>query len=87
MVFNNNLIFQWGNVFNTLPYTDNTGNFEVYFPISFPNSCYFVIGCTINEGDLINVININSTLFICKTFDRILNVPAYKQFYWFSIGF
>ena len=83
--FTNGLIIQWGD-FNSSINSTATIEGQVTLPLAYTNQNYIVIANAKRAGDVINVDTISKTNFTYWIADRLLNVEAYGQFYYISVG-
>lgn len=79
------MIIQWGD-FNSSVNSTATIEGQVTLPLAYTNQNYIVIANAKRAGDVINVGTISKTNFTYWIADRLLNVEAYGQFYYISVG-
>ena len=84
--FNNNLIIQWGRIFETTV-TTGTYNKTANLTISFPTTPLIITGSTIDVGDIVDFKSITKTSFAYWIADRLADFDCYNKLYWFAIGY
>lgn len=80
-VFNNNLLIQWGSI-----RIENTGDYTIYYPITYNNTTSEVYGSTGWWEVTLNPYQFYTTRFITNLNNKHGNT-GWASYYWMSIGF